>query len=102
VGAVVQTALRHEGRARLLTRWLAKEQALSVSERVQIATAIGNASDSRDRCLKLLGLDQHADPLDAYKRALMAPAVSQAVSAESEAQAWTEHPSGTHETSTAP
>src|SRR5262245_4927712 len=38
-GAVIQTALRHEGRARLLNRWLVREPGLSVAERVQILQA---------------------------------------------------------------
>jgi hypothetical protein len=112
--ALIQSACRHEGRALLLTRWLrtesacstkaasepqAKAEALSVTERLSILKEIGNATDSRDKCIRALGLDQQADPLDAYKRALMAPVVPQGAPAADQPQPWTEHHSGLHETS---
>jgi hypothetical protein len=80
--ALVQSACRHEGRALLLTRWLRTETdgsrkcsadatdkpaGLTVAEKLGILKEIGNATDSRDRCLKLLGLDAAKDrnPWDA-------------------------------------
>lgn len=55
--ALVQSACRHEGRALLLQRLLRVEPGLSVTERLGIVREIGSASDSRDKCLKGLGLD---------------------------------------------
>lgn len=56
--AVVQTACRHEGRALLAGRWLRLEgDSLDVSVRLALLNTIGSASDSRDKCLRLLGLD---------------------------------------------
>ena len=56
--ALIQTACRHEGRAQLLTRKLRQcEAELSHADQLATLKEIGNASDSRDKCLKLLGLD---------------------------------------------
>jgi hypothetical protein len=55
--ALIQSALRHSGRAGLLERWLRLEEGLSLTERLAVLKEIGSASDSRDRCLKLAGLD---------------------------------------------
>jgi hypothetical protein len=56
--AVIQSAKRHEARAQLLERWLDKEwEKLSVQDRLAILREIGNATDSRDKCLKVIGLD---------------------------------------------
>ena len=54
--ALVQSAIRHSGRASLLERWLRVEPGLSVSERIAILKEIGAATDSRDRCLERLDL----------------------------------------------
>jgi hypothetical protein len=74
--ALIQSACRHEGRALLLTRWLrtesdgARKQAgdasdkpggLTVGERLAILKEIGNATDSRDRCIRGLGLVEAPD-----------------------------------------
>ena len=56
--ALVQSCCRHEGRAQLLGRWLRHEDGdLKVMDKVGILREIGAASDSRDKCLRLLGLD---------------------------------------------
>ena len=91
--ALIQTTLRHEGRAHLLNRWLVAEKALTVAERVKISEAIGNASDSRDKCLKLLGLDttRTANPWAAVD----APTLPQHA-----ANGWHDHHDGLHEVST--
>lgn len=62
--ALVQSALRHSGRAQLLERWLRIEADLPLNERLAVLREIGSASDSRDKCLQRLGLDQtqHSDP----------------------------------------
>jgi hypothetical protein len=71
-GALIQSACRHEGRAALLTRWLrlidgtdqagaaatSKKTDATLAEKLAILKEIGAASDSRDRCLKALGLDR--------------------------------------------
>src|SRR5665213_1720296 len=59
--ALIQTACRHESRASLLTKWLRDEKDLPLNERLAVLKEIGNASDSRDKCLKSLGLDQAAN-----------------------------------------
>src|SRR5262249_43302838 len=56
--AVIQSAKRHEARAQLLERWLDKEwEKLSVQDRLAILREIGNATDRRDGCFKVIGLD---------------------------------------------
>lgn len=75
--ALIQSAARHEGRALLLNRWLRTEADLSVSDRLAIVKGITDASDSRDRCLKLLGLDQSAkseSPWAQFDRERLLPA----------------------------
>lgn len=63
--ALLQSAARHEGRALLAAAWLRKEGSkLSVNERLAITATISNATDSRDKCLKLLGLDRLAEHAD--------------------------------------
>lgn len=58
-GAVIQSALRHERRCRLLERWLSEENdELKVLDKVQILSQISQATDLRDRCLRVLGLDK--------------------------------------------
>ena len=64
--ALIQSSIRHEARAQLLTRWLrkpgkgsdAKQPGLSFMERLAVLREIGSASDARDKCLQRLGLDQ--------------------------------------------
>ena len=59
--AILQSAVRHETRAVLAGRWLRKEAAkLTIEQRISLTREIGNATDARDRCLKMLGLDQDA------------------------------------------
>jgi len=77
--AVCQTATRHEARAMLLQRWLRKADAagdkVPLMDRVAIMREIGAASDSRDRCLRALGLERSDsnDVIDAlYPRAAVA------------------------------
>jgi hypothetical protein len=55
--ALVLSACRHEARATLFTRWC-REPDLPLAERIRLQEAIGIASDSRDKCLKLAGLDR--------------------------------------------
>lgn len=55
--AYIQSAVRHEVRAQLLTRWQREGEGLSLAERITLAKEIGAASDSRDKCLDKLGLE---------------------------------------------
>lgn len=56
--AVLQSAVRHETRAVLAARWLRKEaHNLEVDKRLALLREVGNATDSRDKCLRELGLD---------------------------------------------
>lgn len=55
--ALIQSAIRHSGRAQLLERWLRVEPDLTLNERLAVLKEIGAASDSRDKCLQRLGLD---------------------------------------------
>ncbi len=59
--ALVQTAIRHEGRACLLQRWLRLNGKLTHAEKLATLKEIGAASDARDRALKALGLDERDD-----------------------------------------
>jgi len=97
-GALIHSATRHEGRAQLLQRWLriqgdertivtktatqetngattkaatSKQTGLSLLERMAVLREIGQATDARDRCLRLLGLDR-SDKTDIFA-ALYAP-----------------------------
>jgi uncharacterized protein YjcR len=58
--ALVTTVCRHEGRAMLLSRYLALESekgdGIKLAERVSILEAIGRATDARDRAIKQLDL----------------------------------------------
>jgi len=54
--ALVQSAIRHEARCALLTRYLRDhDDSLTLSDRLGVLKQIGDATDSRDRCLR--GLD---------------------------------------------
>lgn len=55
---VLQSLIRHESRAAFLTRWLRESESPSVLERLALLKEIGSATDARDRCVKLLGLDR--------------------------------------------
>ena len=60
--AVIASACQHECRRLLLLRWLRLEgDGLKVLDRAALLDRIGAATDSRDRCLKLLGLDVRHD-----------------------------------------
>lgn len=57
--ALITTVCRHEGRALLLSRYLAKEgDALKTLERAGLLEAIGRASDARDKAIEKLKLAQ--------------------------------------------
>ncbi len=65
--ALCQSAARHEARALLASRWLKREgESLSLSERLQLLATIGNATDSRDKCLEKLGLNRSAAPANPW------------------------------------
>ncbi len=61
--ALIQSACRWERHALLATRWLRLEaDKMDRSERLAYSKAIADASTSRDRCLKELGLSAAARP----------------------------------------
>lgn len=66
--AALQSAIRHEARARLAAKWLRdehnprKQKTLTLSERLALTATISNATDARDKCLKLAGLDSVISP----------------------------------------
>lgn len=61
--AVITSAVRHEGRARLLEKLLAEAWGkMTTVERVAVLKEIGSASDSRDKALKAVGLDERREP----------------------------------------
>lgn len=69
---VIASAVRHEGRARLLEMVVQREwETLAAAERVAILREIGSASDSRDKCLRSIGLDKRPEPLPASLAALL-------------------------------
>ncbi len=55
--AVLQSAIRHEQRALLASRWLRIEPDLDLNQRLALTDAVAKASDNRDKCLQKLGLD---------------------------------------------
>jgi hypothetical protein len=72
----IQTAARWERHARLCGRWLRLEaKELTPDQRLNFSRDIGKASESRDRCLRSLGIDR-ADR-DPYLDALLAPCIAQ-------------------------
>lgn len=57
--ALISSVCEHEGRRLLLKRWLRLEgDSLPVLDRAALLTQIGRATDARDNCLRLLGLDK--------------------------------------------
>lgn len=54
--ALVQTAHRHEMRARLAARWLRQGKDLTLAERLNLLETISTASESRDKIILQLGL----------------------------------------------
>jgi hypothetical protein len=61
--ALTQSAVRHETRALLASRWLRREgEALPLQERLSILATISAATDARDRCLEKLGIDRPPGP----------------------------------------
>jgi hypothetical protein len=61
--AVIASACQHEGRRLLLLRWLRLEgDKLGTLDRATLLDRIGKATDQRDRCLQLLGLDKKPEP----------------------------------------
>jgi len=65
--ALIQTACRHEGRAQLLTRWIREaDDKLKLTDKVAVLKEIGAASDSRDKCLERLGLNEIASRNDIH------------------------------------
>jgi hypothetical protein len=56
--ALINSAVRHEGAAMLLTRWLRKgADTMTDSDRLAYLRDIGRETDRRDKCLKSLRLD---------------------------------------------
>lgn len=58
--ALIQSACRHERRASLCERWLRLAEdagELDLSTKLQLQRDIGNATDSRDKCLERLGVN---------------------------------------------
>ena len=67
--ALISSAVRHEGRARLLERLVADDWARMLNpERIAALKEIGSASDSRDKALKAIGLDTAGKPADPWER----------------------------------
>lgn len=67
---LIQSAIRHEGRASLMQRWLrVNEGELTINMQIHVLKEIGAATDARDKCLKSLGLDD-ADMRDNILEAL--------------------------------
>jgi hypothetical protein len=57
--ATIQSAARWERHARLCGRWLRLEaEKFSPDQRLNFSREIAKASESRDRCLRLLGIDR--------------------------------------------
>lgn len=69
---LITSAIRHEGRALLLTRWLRDKESMKDQDKLAYAREIGAATDARDRCVKQLELDRKrdsfADTYEAYLR----------------------------------
>lgn len=66
---LIQSCLRHEARAGMLTRWLRLvckdgETPENLTERLAVARELSASTDSRDRCLKLLQIDSIPDAED--------------------------------------
>ena len=97
--AVIQSACRHEGRAQLLQRWLREidgggnvKKPPSLQDRVSILREIGNASDSRDRCLRALGLHEKPTDDDAWPTITVAPRATDVPAGPCEAASTTCNP----------
>lgn len=63
--ALVTTVCRHEGRALLLSRYLALEaESLKLLDRMTMLEAIGRATDARDKAIRALDLDRDTEAFD--------------------------------------
>ena len=91
--ALITTVCRHEGRALLLSRYLALEgDALKTLERASLLEAIGRASDARDKAIEKLKLAQaERDDVDVAVRIVQATLSRQGGGLPS---AITHHPEG--------
>lgn len=52
--ALINSAVRHEKRARLIERWLSQNAELPLTDRCQLLRELSAATDSRDKCLEKL------------------------------------------------
>jgi hypothetical protein len=78
--ALIQSACRHEGRALHLQRRLRVgigPGGLGLNDELAVLKEIGNATDSRDKCLSKLGLEKPADPAPAWPTFDAAPAAGE-------------------------
>lgn len=92
--ASIQSLIRHEARCQLLNRYLRREGAgMSLSDRMAVLREISAATDSRDKVLKALQLDQTAAEsvfaglYDLPARQPSAPVTTQQNDAQSESEA---------------
>lgn len=70
--ALINSATRWEKVAALGDRWLREEaESLDVNDRLNLVKSIAQASDSRDKCIKALGLD--SKPADLWAGVYAAP-----------------------------
>ncbi len=56
--STIQTAIRWSTHSALAARWLRIEPDLTIEQKLALSRDVARASESRDRCLKLLGLDK--------------------------------------------
>ncbi|RMF22769.1 MAG: hypothetical protein D6760_06770, partial [Deltaproteobacteria bacterium] len=69
--ALIQSAVRHERRARLAEQWLRREwELLSTADKLAILREASAATDSRDKCIERLALPRpkETDPWDELYR----------------------------------
>ncbi|RMF24679.1 MAG: hypothetical protein D6760_02810 [Deltaproteobacteria bacterium] len=86
--ALIQSAVRHERRARLAEQWLRRKWGtLSTADKLAILREASAATDSRDKCIERLALPRpkDVDPWDElYRRPLIAADDATAASREAE------------------
>lgn len=64
---VMQSILRHEGRAQLLIRWLRREdEKLGVLDKAKLLADISTATEKRDAAMREIGLNRRVDEVDPW------------------------------------
>lgn len=72
--ALIQSAVRHEGRCRLLLRWLERTiDELTTDQKIGVLRDLGRATDQRDATIGKLGIEKKPESQVDWGAALVVP-----------------------------